>query len=204
MKSTVIFIAFSLLLIWVQGFAQSESQKNYRNFPIVLTLQFHTLSMPFKDLKSNFKNIGFGIGTEVSHNGFHNWSQQFDIIWIRNRSMGNGVLFSTQTAWRPMMAGNVYSEIKAGIGYMIGFRPTESFSQKDGNWISVGKKGKGMLTIPVGIGIGYYRYSQGIFLSPYLGYQMMLVKGYNQDIPFIPQSLIQVGGKIHSKSFQNQ
>ncbi len=197
MKSTSTIIAFCFLLVWGKGFTQTESQKNYRNFPIVLTLQFHALSMPFKDLKSNFKNIGFGIGTEVSHSGMHNWSQQIDVIWIRNKSIGNGILFSTQSAWRPMIVGNVYSEVKAGIGYMVGFRPTESFTQNEGKWLSVGKKGKGMLTIPFGIGMGYYNYSQNLFVSPFLGYQMMLVKGYNQDIPFVPQSLIQVGGRIH-------
>ncbi|WP_373496771.1 hypothetical protein [Aquiflexum sp.] len=197
MKTTTMLIVFCFLLSWNQAIAQSENQKNYRNFPIVLTLQFHALSMPIKDMKSNLKNVGFGIGTEVSHNGSHNWAQQFDIIWIKNRGIGNGILFSTQTAWRPMVVGNVYSEVKAGIGYMIGFRPSESFTQKDGNWISVGKKGKGMLTLPLGIGMGYYNHSQNMFVSPFLGYQFMLVKNYNLDLPFVPQSLLQMGGRIH-------
>lgn len=190
-------LAFCFLLVWNQAFTQSESQTEYRNFPIVLTLQFHALSMPFKDFKSNFKNVGFGIGTEVSHNGFHNWVQQFDIIWIRNKGIGNGILFTTQTAWRPMLGGNVFAEVKAGLGYMKAFRPSESFTQIDGKWISAGKKGKGMLTVPLGIGTGYYNYSGNMFASPFAAYQLMMVKNYNADIPFVPQSLVQVGSRIH-------
>jgi hypothetical protein len=206
MKTLFTIISYCFFLATNQTFAQSDGKQDFRNFPIVLIVQFHSMSMPFKDFKSNFRNIGFGIGTEVSHNGFHNWAQQFDIIWIKNKGIGNGILFSTQTAWRPMIAGNLFAEVKAGLGYMKAFRPSESYNQVDGNWISVGKKGKGMLTIPVGIGMGYYNYSGNLFASPFAAYQLVLVKNYNTDIPFVPQTLIQVGSRIHpdySKLTQN-
>ncbi len=197
MKTVHVILTLCLLLASNQAMTQSENRNNFRNFPIVLSLQFHSLSMPFKDLKTNFSNIGFGVGTELSYNGSHNWAQKFDIIWIKNKGIGNSVLFSTQAAWRPMIAGNVYTEIKVGIGYMKAFRPSESFNQSNGRWISAGKKGKGMLTIPVGIGMGYFNYSEGMFISPFASYQMMLVNNYNLDLPYMPQSIIQIGSRIH-------
>jgi hypothetical protein len=69
--------------------------------------------------------------------------------------MGSGLLFSTQVAWRPYLFSDSFAEIKAGVGYHIAFRPTESFIQKEGAWKSVQKQGKGMLAIPVGVSLGY-------------------------------------------------
>ena len=146
--------------------AQHTSSKDYRNFPIVLTLQFNNLALPFKNLKSNFSNMGVGIGTEVSHNGGHNWAQQFTALWYRNKTVGNGLLFYTQTSWRPTLFSNIYTEVKAGVGYMIAFRPVEAYKQVNGAWVSVGNKGKGLLALPVGISLGYNNYSDDVYVSP--------------------------------------
>src|SRR5215203_7051102 len=134
--------------------AQSKGAESYRNFPLIVTIQFHSLSLPFKDLKSHFSNVGIGIGTEVSHNGRQNWVQQLSVAWNRNKTVGNGLFLSTQTVWRPTIVDNFYTELKVGIGYYYSFRPTESFKPEKGSWIAVGRKGKGMLAIPAGLSIG--------------------------------------------------
>jgi len=178
---------------------QEVKPQDFRNFPIVVSLQFHSLSMPFQHMHINMRNLGIGVGTEVSHNGFHNWVQKFDIIWYGNKAMGNGLMLSTQVAWRPYLINDSFGEIKAGAGYLFSFRPTKSFVQKEGEWLSVGKQGKQMWTFPVGISLGYHSYSPEIFQSPFVGYQFMLVKGYSQTLPVVPQSLIQIGTRIHPK-----
>lgn len=186
-----------LFLLTQNGNAQDNKAIDYRNFPIVVTLQFQAFAMPFKDLKSNFKNFGIGIGTEVSHNSYHNWVQKFDITWFKNKAMGSGLLFSTQVAWRPYLVSNSFAEIKAGIGYHIAFRPTESFIQKEGTWRTVQKQGKGMLAIPVGVSLGYHNYQSETFVSPFVGYQVMFLKNYNKSIPVVPMTFVQMGARIH-------
>lgn len=178
-------------------FAQTESIKNYRNFPLIVSIQFHALSLPFKDLKSNFANVGLGLGTEVSFNGKHNFVQQIHTVWYRNKAVGDGVLFYTQTAWRPTVAVNVFSEIKAGAGYLYAFRPVPSFQPENGRWKAVGRKGKGLFTVPVGISIGYHDFSPGTYLSPFVSYQFLLVSGYNQSVPLVPETLLQIGTGIY-------
>lgn len=185
-----IFLAVSLK-------AQTDSQKSYRNFPIIVMVQFHNLSMPFKDMKSNFSNIGFGLGTELSYNGKSNWVQQFSATWHHNKTVGNGILLYSQAAWRPNIGSGVYSEVKAGAGYMYAFHPVESYKQNNGNWESVDRKGKGMFTLPVGISLGYQSYSEKTYISPFISYQFLLISGYNQSIPLVPETLIQVGSRIH-------
>lgn len=187
-----------LLLTCIQVcLGQHEPRKDYRNFPLVISLQFHSLAMPFKDFKSNLKNVGFGIGTEISHSGSSNWVQQFDIIWIRNQGIGRAVLFSTQVAWRPHVAAGFFPEARAGLGYMLAMHPTSPLVQKDGQWVTPKRKSKGMLTIPIGLGMSYYNYSPNTYISPFVGYQMLLVTNYNQTLPVVPQTLLQSGLRIH-------
>ncbi len=196
MKSKITFVFFALCMAFTVH-AQSDTQNSYRNFPIIVMVQFHNLSMPFKDMKSNFSNIGFGLGTELSYNGKSNWVQQFSATWHRNKTVGNGILLYSQAAWRPTIGSGIYSELKAGAGYMYAFRPVESFSQNNGKWESADRKGKGMFTLPVGISLGYQSFSEKTYISPFITYQFLLISGYNQSIPLVPETLIQVGSRIH-------
>ena len=177
--------------------AQSDAPKNYRNFPLVLTLQFHSLSMPFKNTGANFSNVGIGLGTELSLNGKHNWAQQFSAVWYRNKAVGNGLLFYTQSSWRPELVSGSYAELKAGAGYLYAFRPVRSFRQENGRWIAAGQKGKGMFTLPVGVSLGYNPSSSGTRFSPFASYQFLILSGYNKSIPLVPETLIQIGSRIH-------
>lgn len=196
MKSKIVATLLAICLA-TSLLAQTDVQNGYRNFPIIVMVQFHNLSMPFKDMKSNFSNIGFGLGTELSYNGKSNWVQQINATWHHNKTVGNGIFVYSQAAWRPNIASGVYSEVKAGAGYMYAFRPVESYKQSNGVWESQGSKGKGMLALPVGISLGYQSYSDKTYISPFISYQFLLISGYNQSIPLVPETLIQVGSRIH-------
>ncbi len=188
----------SLAIVWASiALAQTNEPKAYSNFPLVITLQFHAFSLPFRDMKANFKNIGIGLGTEVSLNGKSNWVQQLNVVWYHNKAMGNGLLLYTQNVWRPDIATNTFAEIKGGVGLLHSFRPVESFQQVNGQWTSVGHKGKSMLAIPVGASLGYESRSASSYIASFASYQFMLVKEYNKTIPIVPETLIQLGTRVH-------
>lgn len=191
-------LLFLALLLSGTNTAQENPANQYRNFPVIITLQFHSLSMPFRDIGGAFRNIGLGIGTEVSFNGRHDWVQQFSTLWYRNKATGNGWVLYTQTAYRPNL-GNAgwYGEVKAGVGYYFVKRPNPGWHQVDGQWKPAAKKGKGMLTIPVGIGAGYHRWSAQTYMAPFASYQFMPALGYNQSVPVIPQTFLQLGTAVH-------
>jgi hypothetical protein len=176
--------------------AQTEPGSYYRNFPIIVTLQFHALSLPFRDLKANFQNVGIGVGTELSYNGKNNWVQQLSIAWWGNRAIGNGLLLYSQAIWRPGASPGLFAELKAGAGYLYSFRPN-AYEQIDGTWKPAGHKGKGMLAVPVGVSLGHDGYAKNSDISPFVTYQFMLVKGYNDSVPFVPQTLVQTGVRIN-------
>lgn len=179
--------------------AQADGSAGYRNFPLVISLHFHSLSLPFRDLKANFANVGIGLGTEVSLNGDHNWVQQFNLIWYRNQAVGNGLMTYTQTAWRPTITGDVFTELKLGVGYNFSSRPVESFRYEQGQWHSVGRKGKGMLAIPAGISVGLNPSSTETYVAPFVSYQAMLLTNYSKSIPLVPETLLQIGSRVHFK-----
>ncbi len=199
-QRSIVFFFLILFGLNAQGLQAQEAVKDYRNYPLTITVQFQNFAMAFKKPSFLLDNFGIGIGTEVSHSGGHNWVQEFAIWWSGNKNMGNGLYFITQTAWRPYIGNPMFGEIKAGVGYKIGYRPTESYSPSPDGWVSRGKKGKGMLVIPVGIGLGYHSFNQEFYTSPFINYQFLLVKGFNPDIPWSPETVIQLGSRTHFKS----
>lgn len=193
-------VALLPLICWMlcfQATGQDKIDHSYRNFPVILSIQFHSLSLPFKNFSSNFSNVGIGLGTEVSFNGQQNWVQQFNFVWYRNKNIGNGLLLNTQTIWRPTIVDNFYSEVKAGVGYNYSFRPVESFKPTQEGWLPVGNKGKGMLALMTGVSAGYNNYSSATYASPFVSYQFMVLKNYNKSIPIVPETFIQLGSRIH-------
>lgn len=196
MLQRILFVASAIFSsIYIQG--QTQEPKNYGDFPLIITVQFHAFALPFHDLKSNFYNIGIGIGTEFSFNGNSSGAQQVSALWYHNKAMGNGLLFYTQSVWRPYFSIDGYGEMKGGIGYSYSFRPSESFQQVNGSWKSRGHKGKGMLTIPIGISVGYDSRSANSYVSNFISYQFLLVSNYNKSIPLVPETLLQIGSRIH-------
>jgi hypothetical protein len=194
---TRIFLLVTCFFLTASAQSQTEPVKSYSNFPLIVTLQFHNFSLPFRDMKTNFSNIGIGVGTEISYNGKQNGVQQLNAVWYRNKAMGNGLLFYTQAVWRPIISTDVYAETRGGVGYMFSFRPTKSFKQVEGKWISAGRKSKGMLTIPVGISVGKNISTSSIYYSPFVSYQFLILKDYNKSIPIVPETLIQAGLRVH-------
>jgi len=179
---------------------QNDSGKTYRNFPLVVSLQFHALSFPFKDMKANFRNIGIGIGTEIALGSTHTWAQQFQLVAYRNKQVGSGIILYTQSAWRPTIVSYIYTELKTGFGVTYNFRPVKSFQQINGGWVSVGHKGKFMLTVPLGVSLGYNKFSKNTYVAPFVSYQILANTNYAKGIPVITNSLYQLGSQIHFSS----
>ena len=54
-----------------------------------------------------------------------------------------------------------------------------------------------MAMIPVGVSIGYQRYSAGRYIAPFISYQAFAAGKYNPSAPIITNQLIQAGSRIH-------
>jgi len=195
MKRTVTYGLLVLILLYkLKG---QDLNYNYDNYPIVISLQFHSFSMPIQKISHHFRNVGIGIGTEV---GFkendQKWAQSVKLVWYRNKTMGNGVQLYTQSVYRPDFSSNVFGEVKLGIGYQYMYRPVESFKYEAGDWKSAGKKGKHMMMLPFNVGFGFVADSNNEVLQS-INYQWMILKGYNESIPIVPNATIILDTRIH-------
>ena len=187
-----IFIVILSLVLVAPTLAQ-ERQGGNQNLPILVSLHFHALAVPFRHLKTNFKNIGIGIGTELNYGKQSRFNQRFSVVWYRNKYLGNGWLFQSQGIWRPTIGNSGFGEIKAGLGYLFTRRPIKSFQLKNGDWIAVNKKGKGLFSIPVGFGVGYILKESDYQISPFLSYDILVVSNYNRSVPIITETMVQFG-----------
>lgn len=191
---------FTVIVGWVlivSHTSLAQDSKSYSDFPLTISLNFHAFTLPFRDLKANFTNIGIGLGTEVALNSSATWVQQVGVVWYHNKALGNGLLFSTQNVWRPAVGSNGYAEVKGGVGYLQSFLPTKGFRLNNGTWQETSRKGKGMFCVPLGIGAGYDIRTSQSFQSPFVNYQFIAVTGYNTSIPVVPNTLLQIGSRIH-------
>lgn len=193
-----------LLVLQMLGAQKNNSRLNqYHNFPLVLGVQFHSLSPPFKNLKQNFRNVGFTLGSEISLGNTHKWAQSFQLGWYRNKNAGNGFMVYTQSVYRPYLLGNLFGEVKAGFGWLRSAHPSNGLKPVNGNWATVGKAGKGMLMIPAGVSLGYNAYGNGTYVVPTVSYQVFISGVYNQSYPFMWNSLLQAGTRVHLNSNKN-
>lgn len=194
MKKLIISL---LILRCLSDCYAQETHDGYQNFPVVVSLQFHSFSMPFKRIGDHFKNVGIGLGTEISHSGgSQQWAQSIQVVWHRNKTMGNGIQLYTQAIYRPEITNDLFGEIKLGVGYQFLYRPVDAYRFKNGTWESVGRKGKGMWMFPVNIGAGTVVGGEPLTTIA-LNYQWMILKGYNTDVPLFPQSTIILGSRSH-------
>ena len=80
---------------------------------------------------------------------------------------------------------------------MLAMRAMKSFQRKGNDWVHVGRSGKSLLILPVGLGFGQNNFSDNTYFSPFVGYEFALLKGYNKSIPIMPQSSVQIGSRVH-------
>lgn len=196
MKSIhVLLLILFLVPVGVRAQNHPEPVGGYRNFPLVIGVQFQNFALPFKDWKSNFTHIGFFVGTEVSLNGKHTWVQQFQAGYYLNREMGNGFFVLSQSVYRPAVFNPFYPEVKAGIGWLRVGHPTDAYAFQNGKWKKTAG-GKSQLIVPVGVSAGYHFDQAESSVSPFISYQIMPALFYNEVIPLNFYTLIQAGSRV--------
>lgn len=188
---------YKLLLIVALILTESAiAQRITQNWPVTVALQFHNVSMPFRDLKTTLSNVGISLGTEFSYNRQGTLNQNVQISYYRNRYAGDGLMAQAQLIYRPHV-GSAFGEIKAGLGWLYNFTPTQTLTLREGQWQTQLHTGKSMLLIPLGVSLGYENRQHPARLSPFVSYQFGVALGYNPSIPLVPNQFLQVGSRIH-------
>ncbi|CCH51295.1 hypothetical protein BN8_00212 [Fibrisoma limi BUZ 3] len=196
MKKTVLIFSWLAALSTSVGHGQTLSkepiQSGHTNWPLMVSVQFHSLALPFQDVKAAFSNVGLALGTDYRYNQRGNLIQSFQAGYYRNRYAGDGLFIFTQAGYRPHF-GRVYADLKAGVGWNYTVHPNTTLTLKEGQWQTTGRSGKGLLMVPLGLSIGY---NENSLVSPFVGYQFFALAGYNPSVPVVPNQLLQAGARI--------
>lgn len=182
------------------GYSQSVVNNigSYENFPLMLSVKFQNLALPFQDLKTNFKNIGVGLATEVSWGGSKSLVQQFNVMWVFNNASGNTLTFYSQAVYRPSLTGALHGGVKGGISYTFMFKPNPSLAFNGKEWVK-GPSAKGMFGIPAGVHLSWQEPNRSAYSAPYVSYDLFLHSGFNRDVPVLPHTVLEIGNAIHFK-----
>ena len=164
----------------------------YHNWPLIVSLHFHSLSLPFSDWKSLFANVGLSVGTEVRYNRRATLLQAVQLGYYRNRNAGDGLFLAPQVVYRPRL-GSLFAEVRVGAGALYTFHPTEALVLKAGEWQPQRYASKLTLMVPLGVSIGYDGRKSAPSLAPFVSYQVFAQHGYNPSVPIVPHRLLQVG-----------
>ena len=184
------------LLAHSQAPLAQPTKAAYQNWPVVVGVQFHTLSLPLSDGASAFSNPGLYVGTEFRYNRRATLLQGVQAGYYHNRYAGDGAFFAPQVVYRPRF-GPLYAELRAGAGVLYTMQPSRSYELKDGNWQTHNHGGKLTLMLPVGLSLGYNGRQAAPKISPFVSYQVFVMHGYNSSIPVVPNRLLQAGVRAH-------
>lgn len=188
LKFVFLLLAFGYLT-WVNAQA-SESR-----LALTLGVQFHSLGLPFTHLGENFKNLGLSVGTRFRWSKKGAWAQDLQLSWMANRKVGNSWTLYTQMAWQPKIFGVLRLGPQLGLGYSWLEHPVPSFVQENGEWIAQGRRGKAVLSIPLGLSLRLANGSRSS-VQPFVSYQMLMYNGYNQGVSVLPNTILQLGTQI--------
>lgn len=186
-------IKFFFLLLGLGSLTLCRAQE--QRLLLTAGFQFHSLGLPFKTVKENFKNLGLSVGTRYQWNKNGALVQDLQLSWLVNRKVGNSLNIYTQLGWQPRLFGAIHLGPQLGLGYSWLEHPVESFEQKNGEWVARGRGGKAVLSVPVGFSLRLAKQSN-LLIQPYVSYQMLIFTNYNQGLPILPSTMLQIGSQI--------
>jgi hypothetical protein len=193
-----------LTLISFGAFSQQSYSTDHASIklPIIASVNFQTIATPFHNLQNNFRNLGIKIGTEIAYNNKSNVLQSFNMGYYRNHLNGDGLYINSEFIYRPKIYKSIRMEFKLGPGLADIFLPTQPYKPDgNGNWYKANNYGTLALQVHGSIGIWYESLIlNNIRLSPFLQYEIIGIADYNESIPVLPTTAINVGSRINIKS----
>lgn len=185
-------IVLAIALFHLNGLAQETPSESFRKFPISVGVQFQNFALPLRDVSSGFTHPGLFVGTEVPYNKKQTFFQQASIGGYVNREIGNGIHLNTQVGFRTRIYHRFQAELKAGIGYLRVFHPTQAYIYVNGKWENT-TGGKSQLAVPIDFGFRYSIPTRNGELSPFLSYQLNPALFYNATLPLSLHTNIFIG-----------
>jgi hypothetical protein len=123
------------------------------------------------------------------------------IGYNRHKYQGDALYIQALFRYAPVIAKHIQPVIGAGLGYQLAFYPSAALKFDGANWVNV-KKPKGVIQVPLQLGIGYRGIeSAKAIITPYVAYQVNALFRYSPDLTPLPSSQLLLGVRYTPKKF---
>ena len=160
---------------------------------------FHGYNLPFKNIKDNFLNVGFGLGVDYPYNKSATLLQSFSVGVLGHKQHGNVYSINTQFSYRPLLFKTLEPGIAVGIGRTFSFANNQNpyYSIEAGSWQKSGSQHQGHWQVPVALSLGYRLNAFHHFsITPYVSYEAAALLQYNSAFPILPYTSLAAGIRL--------
>jgi hypothetical protein len=192
MKYKILTFVLLYSLIFFTTKAQDKQESVFNKFGFEIGAQFHSIALPFSDLKSNFSNPGISAAYEIALNKNKNLIFQTNSSFIFNKNLGNNFQLYPEIIFRPHFFKVMFTELKLGIGWQINFNPANTYEFNNGQWTKTSSS-KSQLIVPIGASVGFETKIFNKNISPFVSYQTIPALFYDATIPLNFYSVINIG-----------
>jgi hypothetical protein len=119
----------------------------------------------------------------------------------RHKYQGDALYIQALFRYAPVIAKHIQPMIGTGIGYQLSFYPSSALKLDGNNWVNATRP-KGVIQVPLQLGIGYRGFeNKKAIITPYFAYQVNALFRYSPDLTPLPSSQLLLGLRYSPKKF---
>ncbi|HEX4957931.1 MAG TPA: hypothetical protein VFV46_07115 [Lacibacter sp.] len=182
-----------LLSLLVVGSISTSMAQLYPKKSLEIAAGIQSYYVPLKHFKVQNAQPVFMAGANHTLNTRQNLELGIRLGYNRHKYQGDGLFIQALIRYMPVIARHFQPMIGSGIGYQLSFYPSTSLKYDGTNWVQ-GPKSKGVIQVPLHVGIGYRSIeTKEAFITPFLAYQVNALFRYSPDLTPLPASNFLLG-----------
>ena len=196
---TLLFLFFFVLISL--SYAQGDTVKPKKQFPLELSFFNHATSRPFNSTILHILHPGFSLGTEYVY-----WQgrsgklyQNLNAGYYYNEYIAKALFLQTSAGYRYTTGFGLFGDATLGLGYHLSFHPGQVFKlNSEGEYESAKSPGRSALLVSASIGAGYdFSRKVGLPMSFFVRYQPFFQTPYNFRDSWLVQAMLHVGIRLY-------
>lgn len=185
---------FCALVLCLFSRAQSTHPASYE-----LAVGLQSYYAPLKHMRPLNPQPVFIAGANRAINPRQTLELGVRIGYHRNKYQGDALFLQTLFRYAPVIFRHLQPQAGIGIGYQLSFHPGKSWQHNGNEWVK-GRGTKGIIQVPVQLGLGYHSLeTQRASITPYVAWQLNALFRYSPDLSPLPASQWLVGVRYARK-----
>lgn len=188
----MLYKSLLLSLLVVGSISTSKAQLFPKN-SLEIAAGIQSYYAPLKHFKVQNAQPVFMAGANHTLNTRQNLELGIRLGYNRNKYQGDALYLQAIMRYMPVIARHMQPMIGTGLGYQISFYPSSSLKHDGVNWVQ-GPKSKGVVQVPLQLGIGYRAIeTKEALLTLFIAYHVNALFRYSPDLSPLTSSNFLLG-----------